>query len=406
MGDPDAWWAERSLQFRAALAAGERRAAYEIAAKHGPLSRESFIEAETAAGWISLRFLDEPRVGFNHFLAARVRSTSSKEIALTEYWLGRTKLALGDVKTATTHFTIAARYPQSFYGQLGSQELDGRPADLVLPTPAPTQADIDRFVANDAVRAIAVAMHADLDQVTPQFFLALSRSLKSRGEIVLLAEFAKAMGRRRLALTIAKIAFNRDLPVADFAFPLGVLPAFKTLLDEQVDPALVHALSRQESEFSPRARSPVGATGLMQLMPATARSVAKQFKVKYEPARLAVPVYNIQLGEAFLGDLIRNYSGSYVLALAAYNAGGGRVQEWINAFGDPRRPDVDPIDWIEQIPIIETRNYVTKIMETLQLYRARLQGSDRALRLAQDLNRGRRTNFWSVATEALQERYD
>jgi soluble lytic murein transglycosylase len=149
-------------------------------------------------------------------------------------------------------------------------------------------------------------------------------------------------------------------------------------------------LSRQESEFNAAAKSPVGASGLMQLMPGTAKAVAKAYKVKYLPKQLTDASYNAQLGEAHLRDLISSYSGSYIMTLAAYNAGGGRVQEWVKAFGDPRKPDVDPIDWIERIPFTETRDYVKKIMETLQLYRSRLEGSEHALQLVQDLNRGRR----------------
>jgi len=402
--DLENWWIERRMNCRAALNSGQSRIAYEIAVRHGLTSGEAYVEAEFLAGWIALRFLKEPNTAFGHFLAARIKARSSKTISLSEYWLGRTRAALGDNGSAANNFRVAALYPQYFYGQLARQAFDERPT-LVVPTEAPSPADIQRFLSNDAVRAIAVARTVGLDEVTSQFFLAQAHQLKSAGEVVLLAELAKTTGKPKLGLTLAKIAFNRDLPVGDYAFPLGVLPEFKSLLDERVDPALVHALSRQESEFKPDAKSSVGATGLMQLMPPTARVVAKQYKVKYEAAQLTKPVYNIQLGEAFLGDLIRSYSGSYVLALAAYNAGGGRVQEWTKQFGDPRNSDVDPIDWIERIPFTETRNYVKKIMETLQLYRARFAG-DAALELVQDLNRGRANKFSVPIAKAMQARSD
>jgi soluble lytic murein transglycosylase len=207
---------------------------------------------------------------------------------------------------------------------------------------------------------------------------------------VLLAELAKAMDKDQVALRLSKIAFNRDLPLGDYALPIGVIPTYKSLLDERVDPALVHALCRQESEFNADAKSPVGASGLMQLMPSTARGIARRYKVRYSRSELTSPAYNTQLGEAFLNDLIDSYDGSYFLALAAYNAGPGRVKEWMGLFGDPRDPNVDPIDWIERIPFTETRRYVIKIMETLQLYRSRLAGPKGALHLVQDLNRGRR----------------
>jgi soluble lytic murein transglycosylase len=389
--DLNNWWVERRVNCRSALNAGKSRIAYEIAAKHGLVSGDAFIEAEFLAGWIALRFLSDPHTALRHFVSLRGAATSSKSIALGEYWLGRTALALGDQGTAIVHFHGAAKYPQYFYGQLGRQALDARPAHLaVTSTPLPTDADIQSFLSNDAVRAIGIARTTGFEGVTPQFFLALSRKLTSPAEVVLLAELAKLLGNPQIALRLSKIAFNRDLPVGDYALPVGVMPAFKSLLTDRVDPALVHALSRQESEFNAAAKSPVGASGLMQLMPGTARAVAKQYKVKFEVAQLTNAAYNTQLGEAHLRDLINSYNGSYFLSLAAYNAGGGRVAEWMRAFGDPRDPQVDPIDWIERIPFTETRQYVVKIMETLQLYRSRLAGPKQALQLVQDLNRGKR----------------
>ncbi len=300
------------------------------------------------------------------------------------------------------HFHGAAKYPQYFYGQLGRQSLDPRPARLtVTSTPVPTQADIDRFMSRNGVRAIGVARAAKLEWVTPQFFLALSRKLDNASEVVLLAELAKAMGRNQIALRLSKIAFNRDLAMGDYALPVGVMPSYKSLLDERVDPALVHALSRQESEFNAAAKSPVGASGLMQLMPATARGVARRYKVQYSKARLTNPAYNTQLGEAFLNDLIESYDGSYIMALAAYNAGPGRVKEWVEIYGDPRTAEIDPVDWVERIPFTETRRYVIKIMETLQLYRSRLSGPDGALHLVQDLNRGRKVPPSATASVAV-----
>jgi soluble lytic murein transglycosylase len=389
--DLNNWWTERRINCRGALNDGNPRVAYEIAAKHGLVSGDAYIEAEFLAGWIALRFLGDPHNALRHFLSLRRAATSSKSIALGEYWLGRTALALGDSNSAMVHFHGAAKYPQYFYGQLGRQTLDSRPARLeVTSTPLPTQADIQIFLSRDAVRAIGVARTMGYDGAMSQFYLALSRKLTNPAEVVLLAELAKATGDPQIALRLSKIAFNRDLPLGDYALPVGVMPEFKSLLSDRVDPALVHALSRQESEFNAAAKSPVGASGLMQLMPATARMVAKQYKVKFSADQLTNAAYNTQLGEAFLRGVIDDYGGSYFLALAAYNAGGGRVAEWIKQFGDPRNPEVDPIDWIERIPFTETRQYVVKIMETLQLYRSRLAGPKQALQLVQDLNRGRR----------------
>jgi len=389
--DLNNWWTERRINCRGALNDGNPKVAYEIAAKHGLVSGDGFIEAEFLAGWIALRFLNDPQTALRHFLALRSVSTSSKSIALGEYWLGRTALALGDQSSAMVHFHRSAKYPQHFYGQLARQSIDARPAHLeVTSTPLPTQADIETFLSRDAVRAIGVALATGYEGVLPQFMLALARKLTNPAEVVLLVELAKITGNQQVGLRLAKIAFNRDLPLGDYALPIGVMPEFKSLLSERVDPALVHALSRQESEFNAAAKSPVGAAGLMQLMPSTAKAVARAYKVKFDASQLTNAAYNTQLGEAHLRDLIDSYSGSYFLALAAYNAGGGRVAEWMKSFGDPRDPHVDPVDWIERIPFTETRQYVAKIMESLQLYRSRLAGPKQALQLVQDLNRGRR----------------
>ncbi|HWM30361.1 MAG TPA: transglycosylase SLT domain-containing protein [Methyloceanibacter sp.] len=389
--DLNNWWTERRINCRGALNDGQTKVAYDIAAKHGLVSGDGYIEAEFLAGWIALRFLNDPPTALRHFLSLRRVATSSKSITLGEYWLGRTALALGDQNSAIIHFHGAAKYPQYFYGQLARQALDPKPAHLdVTLSPVPTEADIQSFLARDAVRAIGIAQATGNDWVTPQFFLSLARKLENPAEVVLVAELAKATDKKQLALRLSRIAFNRDLPLGDYAMPVGVMPQFKSLLKERIDPALLHALSRQESEFNAAAKSPVGAAGLMQLMPATARGIARKYKVPHAPSMLTNPVYNQQLGEAFLSDLIEDYGGSIFMSLAAYNAGGGRVAEWVKSFGDPRTSEIDPVDWIERIPFTETREYVFKIMESLQLYRSRLAGPNQALQLVQDLNRGRK----------------
>ncbi len=222
--DADGWWEERRLNCRIALNAGQARIAYNIASQHGPISGDAYAEAEFLAGWVALRFLGEPKTALEHFLALRAAAKGSKNLALAEYWLGRTALALDDNGSAFVHFHAAAKYPQYYYGQLGRQALDAKPANLaVTPTPVPTGADIQSFFANDAVRAIGIALASDMDRVTPQFFLSLSRKLTNPAEVVLLAELAKATDNPQLALRLAKIAFNRDLPVGDYALPIGVL---------------------------------------------------------------------------------------------------------------------------------------------------------------------------------------
>ena len=179
--DLNNWWTERRINCRGALNDGNPRVAYEIAAKHGLVSGDAFIEAEFLAGWIALRFLSDPHTALHHFMALRHAATSSKSIALGEYWLGRTALAMGDRGSAMIHFHGAAKYPQYFYGQLGRQTLDARPAHLeVTATPLPTEADIQNFLSRDAVRAIGVARAMGYDGVTSQFYLALRANSPTR----------------------------------------------------------------------------------------------------------------------------------------------------------------------------------------------------------------------------------
>ncbi len=229
-----------------------------------------------------------------------------------------------------------------------------------------------------------------LENLAPLFFHQLARTVKDPAEGVLLAKLAHEFQQPHSSVRLSKIALNRGLPLAELAYPTNMFPKYKQINDP-VENALVYALSRQESEFNPSAKSPVGARGLMQIMPPTARAIARQHKVRYRRSSLTSdPSYNAMLGVAHLGDLINSYNGSYILTLVAYNAGGGRVRDWTKEFGDPRSPDVDAIDWVERIPFTETRNYVKKIMSGVQIFRARLNGPEGALRLWDDLNRGQR----------------
>jgi len=382
------WWVERRVNCRTALNTGYPKIAYEIASNHGPLSGRHYAEAEFLAGWIALRFLNQPETALKHFLALRTSSLSPEQIARAEYWLGRTAEASNDEALAQRHFTHASLHKLTYYGQLSKQALTGTPSALHIPkAPLPTPADVKKFLSHEAVKAIGIARAAGLEKLTPLFFHQLARTLSSPAEIVLLAELAQKIGQPHASVRLGKIALNRGHPVAEYAYPVGLLPDYKKI-NGTVEPAFLHALSRQESEFNPKARSPVGARGLMQLMPRTARAVARQHKVRYRKNRLTSdPSYNMMLGAAHLRDLLDKYSSSYILSLVAYNAGGGRVTKWTEQFGDPRNADVDPIDWVEQVPFTETRLYIQKILTTMQIFRSRLNGPDTALQLVQDLNK-------------------
>jgi soluble lytic murein transglycosylase len=389
--NPMSWWDYRETQVRAALNAGQPKTAYALAQGYGGgLPAEELSDAEFLSGWIALRFLDDAKAAHKHLLASAAAGGLPKHRARAGYWLGRAELALGNKRAASARFADAAQYTHTFYGQLSRQIAEPKATQFALrPYARPTAADIRSFTRNPVLRAMAAAHKADLEGLVPVFLTDLARSITSAPEMTLLCETAERVTGPHRAVRIAKIAMNRGFPVERYAYP-DVLPEFKMLASKNdTEEALIHALTRQESEFNPTIVSSAGAMGLMQLLPSTAKEVAKAHDIKFDKKKLNDPGYNLQLGSAFLHRLISSYNGSYVMALAAYNAGPGRVRTWVGQFGDPRDKKTDPIDWIERIPFKETREYVLKIMESAQVYRARLNRNGDSLRLAQDLNRGR-----------------
>ena len=389
MVEPDEWWIERRLQVRYALRHNKPDEAYKIASRHGEVSRKNRCDAAFLSGWIALTRLDKPQLAEKHFLAQRQHARSRPEIAKAEYWLGRVRLRQRDSIGALAHFAAAARYFRTFYGQLALQSVEQGGHIGTMGVPVPSRRDLKRFMARDAVRALLIAHQAQLGNLVPLFFNHLAWRLKSPGEMTLLAELASQIHSRRGSVITGKIGVYRGFKLDRYAYPVNALPHFKQLTSRNVDTALVLALARQESEFNPLAKSPVGARGLMQIMPGTAKIIARQHKVRYSRSRLTSdPAYNIALGVAHLHDLIEKYNGSYILPLVAYNAGPGRVRDWIEAFGDPRDPAVDTIDWIESIPFSETRRYVQRIMSSVQIFRARMSGQKGRIRLLEDINRG------------------
>ncbi len=382
--DPDAWWIERRLISRAEIDAGNPKLAYEIAANHSAESASLRAEAEFHAGWYALEFLHQPEVAAKHFAAIAAISTRPLSLSRAEYWLGRAAAAAGDTADATTHFQRAAAYPTAFYGQLASARLGQTQLGLSRP-PAPTTATRQNFLSRELVQVIKHLTAAGATDQVGLFYRHLAETLSDPAEIVLLAEMAEQNGEHQIALQIGVIAGGRGLPVDALAYPTAAIPA--SAKTPQVDRPVVFAVARQESNFNPEATSSAGALGLLQLMPATAKEAAKTAGVAYSKARLTSdPGYNATLGAVHLGGLIDNFGGSYVMSFAAYNAGASRVAQWVKLYGDPRDPKVDVVDWIERIPFTETRNYVQRIIENLQVYRARLETP--TLMIEADLKRG------------------
>jgi soluble lytic murein transglycosylase len=389
LADPDKWWDFRRSEMRRALNDDHPATAYAIAKAHGPLDEESRSEAEFLAGWVALRFLKQPRLAVPHFQASSAKGYAREE-ARSAYWLGQAKLALRARKEAEEHFKEAASRFYTFYGSLAKQALNkGAMCEFRTP-PEPSKEAVAAFVKEDAFKAVLIAKQLDLQPLVTNYLLDLVRQLNDPQQMVLALELMERVAPPHVVVRGARIALLRGFAVDAYAFPT-LLPKYDPAGgSEKIEPALLNALTRQESDFHTGSVSRVGARGLMQLMPQTAKLVAASTKLKYEAPRLVSdPSYNVTLGSAFLSQLLSGYDGSYVLSLAAYNAGPGRVKQWIKEFGDPRSKASDPVDWIERIPFTETRLYVQRILESAQLYRCRFENGKGKLQIAEDLHRGR-----------------
>lgn len=378
----DLWWTERSILARRLLQKGHISRAYRLAREHGQTSGVGLAEAEWLAGWIALRFLDDRKVALKHFQRLFESVSTPISRARGAYWAGRAAESLKRPEEAKDWYGRAAAHVTTYYGQLAAEHLD-QAQDWPLPAdPLPTATDIEAFEGNELTRIarmlgeIGAAAHADA------FLLRLGEIAATPGQRALAASLAAAVGRPEMAVKVARLADREGVPMVGSGYPL---PGFE--IEDAPEKALILALIRQESGFHHEAVSSAGARGLMQLLPSTARQVAKSIAVAYSPKRLSEPDYNVKLGSAYLGDLLNRFEGSYVLALAAYNAGPTRARRWLAEYGDPRGKEVDAVDWIETIPFSETRNYVQRVLESLQVYRRRLGATDFERSLLRDLKR-------------------
>ncbi len=363
----DEWWLERRLIARKLLDLGDAKSAFDICANHSAASRETRVDAEFHAGWIALRFLFDPTLADVHFAKAAVDAETPISTARIDYWRARTAEARGDAAGAVALFRLAAKYPTAFYGQLALARLGGDALDLRAPSRL-AQGD----ERSEAVRVVEMLESIDARDLASPLATEIARSERDEAQLAALGEVLSTARDAKLALTVGKLASQRGYPFDELAFPTFGVPAYEAV-DGSAPDALVYAIARQESAFEPRAVSSAGAKGLMQMMPATARRTAQHKGLAYDDAKLTSdPAFNAKLGAAHLGELLAEHKGSLILSFAAYNAGEKRVREWIAAHGDPRDPKVDPIDWIELIPIAETRNYVQRIAENLEVYRARM----------------------------------
>jgi len=386
---PKKWWDERATLSRRALRKGHISDAYTIASRHGlqPGGAE-YAEAEWLSGWIALRFLKENDDAFNHFKRMHAAVKFPVSISRGAYWIGRALEAKGNADEAVTWYRKAAEHPLTYYGQLAFARL--RPGkSLELPGVVSLPDDpMEAFDNHELVRVIQILGDIAQHDFVRGFVNRLMELSEKPNWWARTARLARLSGRPDLSIRIAKQAARNGTPLPREAFPVVRLPALpKHAKGGPLEAPLALAVIRQESAFRITAKSHAGARGLMQLMPATAKNVSNGLKLRYSKSRLVTsPKYNMTLGQAYLSELVGTFKGSYPLALAGYNAGPHRSKRWIKQHGDPRDAEVDAIDWVEMIPFDETRNYVQRVLENVQVYRLGLSKTKQPLGLEQDLH--------------------
>ena len=371
--DTDEWWRERRMLARRLLDLGDPKTAYrvvhEAAAPANPYYRAEF---HFMPGWIALRFLSDPITALQHF--AKVDEASSDPIVLARaaYWRGRAFEAAGQSDEMKAQYETAARYPTAYYGQLarariGMSEIALRPP----PRPQPTM----EGPSSDLLRAADMLYAMDELDLVLTFVSDLAESSSDVAMLSALGELTARHNDAQAMLVLGKTTLARGLSMERYAFPEIGVPAYSPIAPP-IDRCMVYSVVRTESAFDQRDASPANAVGLMQVTPEAGRDTAKRFGVAYDWNRLmSDPVYNTQMGAAEISALFREYAGSYIMTFAGYNAGRGRVREWVAKHGDPRDPKNDAVDWVERIPLAETRNYVQRVTENLQVYGARMGAS-------------------------------
>lgn len=362
------WWPLKHWAARDLLEDGHARDAYDLASSHGLHSGVGFAEGEFLAGWIALRFLNRPSDAYQHF--ERLHGGVTTEISRSRgaYWAGRAADALGNEQLAHKWFSTAAQLNNNYYGQLAVAETGLTRGDQQSITTV-TAEQREAFQGGELQRAIGVLDSIERDDLADYFFSSLLRNARTANEYRLVADLGMKRGRVDQAVRTARRAAYNGIMMPEYLYPV---PAWIDE-DDPLSPILL-ALMRQESNFEVSAVSHAGARGVMQVMPGTARQVATKMNIAYEPARLTTdPHYSIRLGRNYLEEMLERYRGYLPLVLAAYNAGPHRANDWIERFGDPRHPNIDAVDWVEQISFKETRNYVQRVSEAVVVYRRKLQ---------------------------------
>jgi len=380
---PEKWWKYREAQARLAIDERNYSLAKKLLANHGQTEGSGLADALWIQGWLKTEFMGQPSDGMDFFedMYNKVKFPVSK--ARAAYWAGRAAEKSGDKKEAEDWYKKAASYPTTFYGQLGSLEYYGNTPLSIPSSPSVSSEDRGNFERDDYVKAIKATIDVGNYDLARRLITLAVENSEDPSEAALVTELGAKSGKSSLSVRAAKKALQQNIVLVD-----GGYPTMKTPSGTGLERALTLAITRQESEFDPNAKSPSNALGMMQLLPRTAKEVAKKNGLSFSASRLSDPTYNMTLGSHDLARLIDSYDGSYIMGIAAYNAGPGNVRNWVKRFGTPGN-DVDgAINWIEKIPFYETRNYVQRVIENLQVYRSiDAEDKENRLQIAEDLKR-------------------
>ncbi|SNR79042.1 lytic transglycosylase domain-containing protein [Puniceibacterium sediminis] len=368
LGEPSAWGNRRRSLARDRMRAGDPKLAYRIASTHYMVEGSDYADLEWLSGYLALRFLDEPQLALEHFQHLKRGVDTPISLGRAGYWIGRAQEALGNTAAAQEAYAFGGQYQTTFYGLLAA-EMAGMPADPKLAGQEvfPSWRDAP-YTKSSVYQAAVLLLAAGEEDLAERFFTHLAESL-DRTQIGQMGDMLAEMGRPHLQVMLGKRAAQAGIELP------GPYYALHPLVNEShpVPTEIVLAIARRESEFNPRVMSGVGARGLMQVMPRTAEAVSGSIGEPYSLSGLLDdPAYNARLGAAYLASLSQQFDGNVVMMAAGYNAGPSRPSGWMQLYGDPRKGQIDVVDFIEFIPFRETQNYVMRVAESLPVYRARL----------------------------------
>ena len=367
---PKKWWREVNYHTRKQLSYKNYKLATKILEQYNLSSKDYLSEAQWLAGWLSLTFNKDYKSAYKYFskMFLEVKTPISK--ARASYWAGKASEEIGNKEDLKIWYERAAAFPATFYGQLALKKLN---RELFLPSQSIefNQNEFKKFKENELVRALILLLQVENRKLSRIFAMHLVTQAKNTKDILMLSKILNDFNQVSFSIFVGKKAIYNNIYIPSLNFPVPNTELMNLInKNTEIPLPVTLAITRQESAFDIKAKSRAGARGLMQLMPRTARITAKKNNYKYKRIYLTSrPAYNVKIGSFYFKEMLNKFNGSYVLALAAYNAGPSRVNRWLKTYGDPRKNEIDPVTWMELIPISETRNYVQRVIEGIYMYR-------------------------------------